>query len=117
MTLKKNTNVDKEFVEHDPLTKTHFGTKRKIKVTIMEEPRIVSTKYTNNQALVIVKFGVETLCWWCNQRSMNGLIEKFGEEESNHVKKDITLFTTKQFVKGEERDVIYLDGTVLKKGS
>lgn len=108
MTLRKKEI--KDYDEYDAL-KPHHLTQEVTQVEIVKEPRIVKTKFTDEQPVIDVKLGVEIFTWWANWTSMNELISRFGEDESKHVGKHINLVTVKQPVEGKMKKVIYLEGS------
>lgn len=93
----------------------HFK-KNKLKCTISdkEAPRVVKTKFREDQPLVIVKVGLEYLAWWANWSSLNSLIDLFGSNEENMKGKEINLVLIQQAVKGEMKNVIYTEQAMEK---
>ncbi len=108
MTIKQKSV--KVYDEHDPLRPSHI-TSSPTKVKIVTAPRIIKTKFTDDQPVMEVKHGVETLTWWANWTSLNELIRKFGEDETKMVGKDIDLVLVKQPIEGKMKKVIYLEGS------
>lgn len=100
---KKNTDLN----HYESLRQADF-TKGKLKAVIHEKPRIVKTRFREDQPLIVLRLGVEKKNWWANWESMNGLIDKFGNEESWMVEKTIELEIREIEVNGELRDGMFL---------
>ena len=109
MTIQKK-NMDYE--THETLTVKDFDGKDTKKVTIHEKPRIVKTKFQDDQPLIVVRFGVEKRVWWANWTSLNAIIDKYGTEEEMMVDKEIELELVKQPVQGVMKKLIYLKGSL-----
>ncbi len=112
MKRKEIKNPD-EYEELESLVPADFKN-GKFSTTIEDPPRLVVTKYRQDQPLLIVKVGVERKNWWANWISMNALIGRFGEDEASMVGKKIDLELVKQAVKGETKQIIYLQGSIRK---
>ena len=104
MTIQKK---EMDYESYESLTIKDFD-KGVLKVTIIERPRLVKTKFQDDQPLIVVEFGVQKRAWWANWTSMNALIEKYGTEEREMVNKEIQLELITQPVQGKMKKVIYL---------
>lgn len=113
MTLKRK---DISFEEYDSLSVSNLKG-NSTKAVIQKAPRIVKTRYTDSQPVIIVKIGVEIFTWWANWTSLNALISKHGENELEMVGKEIELVKVEQPVEGNMTEVIYLKGSYKKKDS
>ena len=109
MTIQKK--LMKEFEELDPLTSKDF-VKDSLETEIMDAPRVVKTKFADDQVVINVKVGIEKKVWWANWTSMNALIDKMGNDETKMAGKQIQLVLVKQPVQGKMKKVIYLAGSL-----
>lgn len=96
-----------DYESYESLTIKDFE-KGTLKVKIIEKPRLVKTKFQDDQPLIIVEFGIQKRAWWANWTSMNAIIEKFGTEEEMMLNKEIQLELITQPVQGKMKKVIYL---------
>lgn len=108
MTLQKKEL--KDYDEYDPL-KPHHILNDKVEAEIVHAPKVVKTKFSDEQPVIDVKINLEVFTWWANWTSLNELIARFGEDENKHVGKKITLVTVRQPVQGKMKKVIYLEGS------
>ena len=88
----------------------NFYTAKKMKVTVLEEPYMVVTKFRQDQLTCKVETPHGDICkWFLNTRTANFLIDLWGPEEQKWVGKTILLTYIKQPVDGTVRSVIYPD--------
>ena len=104
MTIQKK---EMGYESYDSLTHKDF-TGGKLKVKIVEKPRLVKTKFMDDQPVIIVEMGVEKKTWWSNWTSLNSLIDQYGTDESKMVSQTIELELVSQPVQGVMKKVIYL---------
>ncbi len=111
MTIQKK-NVD--FEEFDILSEDDFKNK-KLSTEIVRVPKIVKTKFTDEQPIIVVKVGINFRTWFANWTSMNKLVDHYGENEEKMLGKKIDLELIEQAINGKMRNVIYLKNSI-KKG-
>lgn len=97
-----------DYETYESLTVNDFDGKDSMKVTIHEKPRIVKTKFQDDQPLIVVEYGINKRVWWANWTSMNAIIDQFGTEEERMVGKELNLVLVKQPVQGKMKKLIYL---------
>lgn len=105
MTLKKQQIS--ESTNHPALRREHFGDGDQLVIYIKTAPEVIKTKYRDEQVVVAVTSKGNTYCWWMNQKSVNYLIDEFGDNENVWVNKSVQLKIVKQYVNGSQRDTIY----------
>ena len=96
-----------DFESYESLTPKDFKD-NKLTAKIIEKPRLVKTKFQDDQPIIIVEFGIEKRAWWANWTSLNALIDKHGTEEERMVSQTVQLELISQPVQGKMKKVIYL---------
>lgn len=111
MTIQQR-NVDYE--EHEAFKVDHI--RKTKKGTIIKSPRIVKTKFTDEQVVMDIKpsNSIQIYTWWANWTSMNALIKKWGTDETKMEGKEVLFDIVKQPIDGVMREVIYIKGSYKK---